>query len=66
LLFSNKLAVIGTDGNDNLTGKENGLIQKLRRNLGHETGIHCVAHMQKFKCLDAVQIGIILMILVTF
>jgi hypothetical protein len=46
LLFSSKLTAINTDGNDNLIGKENELIQKLRQNLGHVIGMHCVAHKQ--------------------
>ncbi|XP_040177111.1 zinc finger protein 862-like [Rana temporaria] len=56
-LFSNKLIGIGTDGAASMIGAEDGLVQKVRRNLSHVIGIHCVAHRLNLSVLSSVKEG---------
>jgi hypothetical protein len=50
-LSSSNLIGIGTDGAASRLGTEHGLIKKVRSNLSHLIGVHCVAHRAKFKCI---------------
>ncbi|XP_070587501.1 zinc finger protein 862-like [Erythrolamprus reginae] len=54
-LSSSHLIAIGTDGAASMIGTENGLVQKIRQNISHLIGIHCVAHRLNLSVLSSVK-----------
>jgi hypothetical protein len=54
-LLSSHLIGISTDGAASISGAENGLIQKIRQNISHLTGVHCVAHMLNLSTLSSIK-----------
>jgi hypothetical protein len=56
-LSSSNLIGIGNDGAASLLGTEHGLIKKVRSNLSHLIGVHCVAHRLNLSVLSAVKNG---------
>ncbi|XP_073532536.1 zinc finger protein 862-like [Phyllobates terribilis] len=49
------LIAIGTDGAASMIETENGLVQKIRQNISHLIGIHCVAHRLNLSVLSSVK-----------
>jgi hypothetical protein len=62
-LSSSNLIGIGTDGAASLLGTEHGLIKKVRSNLNHVIGVHCVANRLSLSVFSAVKMAYLLMVL---